>query len=229
VTGVKEQIGACAIYLGDALELLPQLQSVDTVLTDPVWPNCPRERVPGWEDPYGLWRSCCERLPTHQRLITVLRSDSDPRFLGPCPGKFFRTIQMTYAVPGYIGRKLGGDEIAYWFGAPPKMAPGRRVVPGRAPIAQPRQRPANGHPMSRAQVHFDWLVHWGSDVGETVLDPFMGSGTTGVACVKLGRPFIGIEIDERFFEIACRRIEEAAKQGDLVTEAEKCRSVEVAT
>ena len=47
------------------------------------------------------------------------------------------------------------------------------------------------------------------------LDPFMGTGTTGVACVKQGRPFIGIEIDPRYFDIACKRIEEATRQGDL--------------
>jgi DNA modification methylase len=46
-----------------------------------------------------------------------------------------------------------------------------------------------------------------------VLDPFMGSGTTGVACVNTGRKFIGIELDEKYFEIACRRIDEARKQG----------------
>ena len=52
----------------------------------------------------------------------------------------------------------------------------------------------------------------------TILDPFMGSGTTGVACAKLGRKFIGIEIDERYFEIACRRIEDAYQQRDLFVE-----------
>ena len=49
-------------------------------------------------------------------------------------------------------------------------------------------------------------------VGAVVLDPFMGSGTTGVACVELGRKFIGIEIDEKYFDIACRRIEQAVKK-----------------
>ena len=52
----------------------------------------------------------------------------------------------------------------------------------------------------------------------TILDPFMGSGTTGVACAKLGRKFIGIEIEPRYFDIACRRIEEAYKQADLFIE-----------
>ena len=52
----------------------------------------------------------------------------------------------------------------------------------------------------------------------TILDPFMGSGTTGVACVKLGRKFIGIEIDEGYFDIACKRIEEAYRQPDFFVE-----------
>jgi site-specific DNA-methyltransferase (adenine-specific) len=52
--------------------------------------------------------------------------------------------------------------------------------------------------------------------GALVIDPFMGSGTTGVACARLGRRFIGIEIDERHFETACERIEEATKRGDLI-------------
>lgn len=54
-----------------------------------------------------------------------------------------------------------------------------------------------------------------SPLGGTILDPFMGSGTTGVACVKLGRRFIGIEIEPRYFDIACRRIEAAYAQPDL--------------
>lgn len=57
----------------------------------------------------------------------------------------------------------------------------------------------------------------------TILDPFMGSGTTGVACVKLGRRFIGIEIDPKYFDIACRRIEEATRQGDFLNDPPRMR------
>ena len=62
------------------------------------------------------------------------------------------------------------------------------------------------------------------DEAETVLDPFMGSGTTGVACAKMGRTFIGIEIDETYFDIACRRIEAAMNQPDLFIAQPKAKA-----
>jgi site-specific DNA-methyltransferase (adenine-specific) len=194
---------------------MPALQ-VDAVITDPVWPNCPKDTVPGSDDPWALWESACRTLPDCKRVVVVMRSDSDPRFLSALPPlPFFRTMSLPYVMPGYLGRALGGDEIAYWFGSPVAFAPGRQVIPGRGPSAQPNHRPPNGHPMSRAQIHFDWLVGWACDEGEIVLDPFMGSGTTGVSCVKVGHPFIGIECHEPYFDIACRRIEQAQRQSDL--------------
>jgi DNA modification methylase len=62
-----------------------------------------------------------------------------------------------------------------------------------------------------------WIIENYSPAGATIFDPFMGSGTTGVACVQLGRNFIGCEIDEKYFEIAKRRIEQAAMQEPLFT------------
>lgn len=60
----------------------------------------------------------------------------------------------------------------------------------------------------------DHILSWSNEV-DTVFDPFMGSGTTGVACVKAGRKFIGIEREPTYFDIACRRVEEAYKQPDM--------------
>jgi DNA modification methylase len=59
------------------------------------------------------------------------------------------------------------------------------------------------------------FVEWTRGI---VLDPFMGSGTTGVAAVQMGRQFIGIEREPKYFDIACRRIEEAQRQGDMFIE-----------
>jgi len=211
----EEIIGSARLILGDMREIAPTV-SAHVIITDPVWPNAPRDSVPGSNDPWGLWKDAVAAFPPHERMIVVMRSDSDPRFLAEyTTHPFFRIMHLPYVMPGYLGRALGGDEYAYWFGSVVKSVAGRRVIPGRGPAAQPSQRPPNGHPMSRAQVHFDWLVNWCCDPDEAVLDPFAGSGTTGVACVRLGVDFTGIEVEPRYFDIACRRIEAAQRQKDL--------------
>jgi site-specific DNA-methyltransferase (adenine-specific) len=217
----EEIIGDCRLLLGDCREILPLLPKVDAVVTDPVWPNCPPDLLVGSDDPKGLWQDAWEAMPEATRVVVVMRHDSDPRFLAPVPLPYLRATILGYVMPGYIGRFLGGDEIAYSFGQPIPSREGQRVIPGRGPVVQPDGRAANGHPCSRALAHFVFLVRWWSEPGETILDPFMGSGTTGVACVKLGRKFIGIEIEPKYFEIACRRIEQAYQQPDMFVEAEK--------
>lgn len=211
----KEIIGGCHLILGDMREVAPTVET-DVLVTDPVWPNAPADTVPGSNDPWGLWREAVVAFPRHKRALIVMRSDSDPRFLAEYKThKFFRVMHLPYVMPGYLGRALGGDEFAYWFGSVVASVAGRRVIPGRGPAAQPSARPANGHPMSRAQIHFNWLINWCVDPGESVLDPFMGSGTTGVACALQGVPFTGIEIEPKYFDIACRRVEQALRQKDL--------------
>jgi len=72
------------------------------------------------------------------------------------------------------------------------------------------------HPTQKPLALMQWCLKWTDAV--TILDPFMGSGTTGVAAVKLGRKFTGIQIEHRYFDIACRRISEALKQPDFFVE-----------
>ncbi len=67
------------------------------------------------------------------------------------------------------------------------------------------------HPTQKPVPLLAWLIRTYTDVGDVVLDPFMGSGSTGVACVHEGRRFIGIEREDKYFEVAKRRIEEARK------------------
>jgi site-specific DNA-methyltransferase (adenine-specific) len=219
MTWREEIIGDARLILADCRDVLPTLAGVDAVVTDPVWPNCPPNLIPGSDDPDGLFADFCAALPAGLRqLVVCIRNDSDPRILRHVPSslRFQQVAWCQYVMPGYLGRVLGGNECAYVFGTPVWRQPGRMVVPSVSPKAQPDDRPPNGHPCSRALVHQEWLVHWFSDVGETVCDPFMGSGTAGVAATRQGRHFVGIEIHEPYFDIACRRIEEATKQGDLI-------------
>lgn len=197
------------IIQGDCREVLPSLQA-EVVITDPVWPNCPEGLLAGWDDPAGLMESALAVLPeTVNRLVIVLRSDCDPRFLRAVPDRwpYFNAHWLQYVMPGYMGRKLGGNEIAYAFGEPIPSREGQRVIPSVAPKAQPGDRKANGHPCSRALSHMEWLVRWWSEPGETILDPFAGSGTVGLAADRLGRDAILIEIDPVYCEIARHRIE----------------------
>ena len=125
---------------------------------------------------------------------------------------FLQCMWVRYAAVGHLGRFMTGNEIAYAFGQWPKVCDSSHIIPAISPVESvPVQK--NGHPCPRSLLHVRWLVDWwGSGV---VLDPFMGSGTTGVACARLGRKFIGIEIEPKYFDIACKRIEAAYAQGRL--------------
>jgi site-specific DNA-methyltransferase (adenine-specific)/modification methylase len=73
---------------------------------------------------------------------------------------------------------------------------------------------ARVHPTQKPLNLMRWCIDWVKN-SQTILDPFMGSGTTGVAAIQMGRKFIGIERDERYFEIACKRIEHEISQPQL--------------
>lgn len=81
------------------------------------------------------------------------------------------------------------------------------------------------HPTQKPVPLMEWCLGFLPDA-RTILDPFMGSGTTGVACVNLGRRFIGIEIEETYFDVACRRIEEAYRQPRLFDEEPKPKPIQ---
>jgi len=212
LTRIETIAEGVTLYLGDCREILPTLQGIDAVITDPVWPNVPEGLIIGSDRPHALFAEFCAAIPDSvKRLAIELRNDSDPRFLAPIPERFefIQVMWCQYAMPGYLGRVLGGNETVYVYGQPIASAPGRRVIPSISPKAQPSDRPPNGHPCSRALVHQNFVVHWCSDEGETICDPFMGSGTTGVAAVDHGRKFVGIEMEPAYFDIACRQIDAA--------------------
>lgn len=117
-------------------------------------------------------------------------------------------IWLWQKAPGLDWRAINTSMISMPFLQAGCMAT-ERVLDSNKKAAHPTQKPV---------ALMEWLLGAG---GETVLDPFMGSGTTGVACVKLGRKFIGIEIEPKYFDIACKRISEALKQPDFFVEKPK--------
>lgn len=214
---VEKLADGVELHLGDCREILLGLDHFDAVITDPVWPNAPDGMFPDVDDPCALLRSALS-LVRPARIAIIIRSDSDPRFLTAVPARFrfVRHQNLFYACPGHIGRVLGGIEVVYGFGSVIPSRPGQRVIAGNGPTVQPSEK--FDHPCQRNIEHMKFVVRWWSEPEEFILDPFMGSGTTGVAAVKLSRRFTGIEIEPRYFDIACRRIEAALKQPDFFVE-----------
>jgi len=216
-----------AIAHADCREILPIIEIEDLILTDPIWPNNSVEQFAAI-DPYRLFAEMCSVLPSRsRRLVVHLGCDSDVRFLSCVPSflSFLRVCWLDYARPSYKGRLLYTGDIAYAFGTPPAYIKGRQVMSGmcrssrsdRLFLRKTHKSGSGGgrwtgrneidqlpHPSPRRLEHVLWLIHQFSDTA--VLDPFMGSGTTLVAAKQLGRKAIGIEIEEKYCEIAVRRL-----------------------
>jgi site-specific DNA-methyltransferase (adenine-specific) len=201
----KEVIGNATLYLGDCLEILPTLEKVDCVITDPVWPK--HGGMFGDIDAQALLTESAA-LWRCKRAVVVMRNDQDPRFMSGIPFPFLQSMWMRYACVGHLGRFLTGNDVAYAFGEWPSSRPGRRSLPGMSPVHVKTIK--NGHPCPRSPIHMRWLAwNWSDGV---VLDPFMGSGTTCVAADAIGIPSIGIEINPDYFDIACNQMAIAQEQ-----------------
>jgi hypothetical protein len=199
-------VGDVTLYHADCRDILPQLHA-DTVVTDPVWPGAD---VPlkGRSDPERLLRSALQQVtPDAVRLAVQLGCDTDPRFLDAVPEwwDFFRVAWLSYAKPAYKGRLLQGADVAYFFGEPPPSRDGQHLIPGEVKEngAQGKER---DHPTPRKLHHVEWLVKWWSEPGDTIVDPFAGSGTTGLATMRWDRECVLIEIREEHCETAARAL-----------------------
>lgn len=210
------QDGAVTLYHGDCRDVLPRIQHPDTCVTDPVWPN---SVFPGI-DPIKLFAEAAELL-TSDRLVVHLGCASDPRILLGVPSRLamLRVCWLRYARPSYRGRILIGSDVAYGFGIAPKSRPGRQLLSGECVArnnANKLQNTGRGegtsdgkdygelpHPAPRRYEHVAWLINVFANEG--VIDPFSGTGTTLEAAKNLGLRGIGIEIEERYCEIAARR------------------------
>lgn len=215
-----ETIGDCTLYLGDCLEILPTLGKVDAVVTDP---------------PYGVGIGYSEEWTDDELLLDNV--------VIPAIKLSITKAQRCALTPGnkYAWKYPKPDDFGSWFNpAGTGFSPwgfqlshliiyyGKCVNrnSGNSTWGNFGGDKATEHPVCKPLQFGEWLVNKASLCTETVLDPFMGSGTTGVACVNLGRKFIGIEIEPKYFDIACKRISDAWASRPRLFEEEKKEMVQ---
>lgn len=211
----KEIIGNATLYLGDCLEILPTLEKVDAVITDP---------------PYGINYSSNHGASW---AGSVISNDADVRARDVAltgfenaavfgswkcqPINFAKGCLVWDKGPAFGMGDLsfpwkGSFELIYIRGNAWSGHRDEGVLRGHIKVSW--ESKGRVHPNEKPVSLIEAILSKLPD-GYSVIDPFMGSGTTGVACMNLGRKFIGIEIEEKYFEIACERIRAAQAQGRL--------------
>lgn len=171
----------------------------------------------------ALWLSACLEIARPGGLCVLcsdwrqLPTTTDALQAGGWVWRGVAVWDKTEASRPQRGRYRNQCEYLVW-GSKGALADAGSCAPGafRYSVASEQKHHITGKPTAL----FRDLLQL-TEPGEIILDPFMGSGTTGVAAVKLGRRFIGIEIEERYFDIACRRIAEAERQPDMLVQAAK--------
>ena len=228
------------LFEGDCLDVMPTLDRVDHVITDPPYEaeahtQMRRVKRPGhvisveplsfspitedqrvsssremarlarrWTlvfcqvEASAAWRDALEEAgAVYRRTCVWVKPDGQPQLSGDRPGMGYESIVAMHA----CGRSS-------WNGGGKTGVFTHNKYEGRG-------RP-NEHPTTKPLALMLELVALFTDPGETILDPFTGSGSTGVACLRLGRKFIGIERDEKYFELACERLR-AEESGSTLT------------
>lgn len=211
---------AVKLYLGDAREILPQLDRVDLVLTDPPYgvegghggqlsDYRKTDYLGEWEDTPEYINDVCVPIiqdciklartvvltPGSRRLCSYPQPDAVGGFYAPAASRIGRFgFQNLHPIFFYGHYKNAGKGALHTV----------RVLTETAED--------NGHPCPKPLLAWKWLLDRCSEPGDLVLDPFAGSGTTLRAAKDLGRKAIGIEIEERYCEIAAKRMSQMVMQ-----------------
>lgn len=236
----EERIGDCRLILGDCLAVMPTLGKVDHIFSDPPYEAslhaakshlsnlrkdsgpelkeinfeaidairpevvrlgaglcggwfiafCTIEGVAKWADEINASQM------KYKRACIWVKPDSTPQLNGQGPAQGAECFVTAWCGSGHAKWNAGGKRGVYRHNV---NAPDRH----------------GKHPTEKPWRLFAELLTDFTNPDDVILDPFMGSGTTGVACIKTGRQFIGIEMNPEYFEIACKRVEEATRQPDL--------------
>ncbi len=233
----KEEIGGATLYLGDSLEIIPELEPVDHILQDPPYEdelhkaigrirrsdgqemiqslgfdgvNSDREAIAkvcvekskGWVIMFTLaegvraWRDDLQAAGAKWDTTCFwIKPDSTPRMNGQGPARGAECFVTCWAGKGHRSWNGGGKRGIYTH-----------------LVNKDRQ---GEHPTEKPISLMSEIITDFTKPGQIILDGFLGSGSTGVACIKTGRKFIGIERDPKWFDLSCRRIEQAYKQPDF--------------
>ena len=212
----EEIIGDCRLIFGDCREVLPLLRA-DAVVTDPPygigWKPRVNHQAQPWKDEIdfdvrdllkiGKWHLIwggqyfADKLPVHEGWLTWCKRPIDMDFSND---------NRSYATTELAWRNWGKAKFMaqVWDGGM------------RAGTAENRDF---CHPSQKPVELMTWCLRQLPNEAQTVADQFMGSGTTGVACAHLGLRFVGVELHREYFDIACRRIEQAYAQQRLFEDA----------
>lgn len=234
-----EIIGDCTLYLGSCVDILPTLGRVSQIIADPPYEAQAHKKMrrtsrsvktgedvsldfsaitedlrdfisewgtlncDGWciyfcqAEAVAAWRDSIEKFDgKYKRPCIWVKPDSTPQLNGQMPAMGYENFVCQWAGQGHSRWNAGGKRGVYTHCT---------NQPDRTGL----------HPTEKPLPLMCEILKDFTNQGETILAPFMGSGTTLVACAKMGRKGIGIELDQKYFDLACKRVEEAYKQGDL--------------
>jgi DNA modification methylase len=206
-----EKIGGQTLYLGDCMEVMAGLGKVDAVVTDPPYGMgyagsmaLGQERF-GWKQYAGGWD---EDRPEPAVFARILEISKEQIIWG---GNYFADLlppSMRWLVWDKGQRDFSLADVELAWTSQQKAARVFTYARGKA------VRDGKQHPTQKPIALMEWCLGFLPDA-RTILDPFMGSGTTLVACQRLGRNGIGIELDPDYFQIACDRVHKAWQEPDM--------------
>ena len=204
----KEIIGNQRLILGDCLQVMPMLGQFDAVVTDPPYGigadenpvrGSKKHKQKGWD----------REKPGKAVFVHILRMAKTQVIWG---GNYF-TEFLPASMRWLVWDKMQGDfslaDCEFAWTSQDAAARMFRYSRGAA------LRDGKEHPTQKPVALMEWCLGFLPDA-KAILDPFMGSGTTLVACQRMGRHGTGIELDPDYFDVACRRVDEAARQPDLL-------------
>ena len=209
----KEQIGNCTLYHGDCKNILPTLENIDVLVTDPPYgiseakgKNVSRGKLATSKD-YGIatWDdSTADDLVAKAISIANESIVFGGNYYDLPPSSCWLVWDKENGASDFADCELA------WSNLKGAVRLKRYMWNG---MLRANKEKRGDHPTQKPIGVMEWCI--GFTTGCTVLDPFMGSGTTGVACVNLNRNFVGIEREAKYFDIACERIRGAYMQGRL--------------